>query len=200
MATAEQSTPVDQADEQSVEAQVLEFTLADQRYCVDIEAVAEDGDPAQLGEELSMEGSDQIIHSGIFNTPNGADGPGPIGPGASYTFTVNAAPGHLLTFVTMYVQSNDLFYAFAPAGLALFDAEDEPVGGDVTGQVMLYDAGTEADQEPGVGLNQAPRQASADTGPQGEGSVVAVDGTNDGYSYPAPSEILRVTITPPSTQ
>jgi len=70
----------------------------------------------------------------------------------------------------------------------------------MTGQVMLYDAGTEGDQGPGVGLDQAPCPAKVDTGPSGEGSVARVDGKNDGFSYPAASDVLRVTITPPSSQ
>lgn len=161
-----------------------------------IEAVAEDGDPAPLAEELSMEGSDQIIHSGIFNTPTGADGPGPIGPGASYTFTMNAAPGHLLTFITMYVQSNDLFYALSTNGYDLFDENGDPVSGDLTGTLCLYDAGTEGDEEPGAGLHQAPRQGSADTGPEGEGAITQVNGEDDGYGYPDPATLIKVTITP----
>jgi hypothetical protein len=69
----------------------------------------------------------------------------------------------------------------------------------VTEQIMLYDAGTEGDQEPGVGLDQAPRQSGLNTGPSGEGAIARVDGENEGYRYPARSDIVRVTITPPST-
>jgi hypothetical protein len=128
--------------------------------------------------------------------------PGPLFPGAAYTFETQGEPGARLSLATMYIQSNDLFYAFDPEGLALFDGAGLPVGEDDTGAqtVILYDAGTEGDQEPGVGADQAPRGAS-DTGPPGEGSVVQVasgdtGGDNDGFSYPAPSEIVRITVTP----
>lgn len=100
-----------------------------------------------------------------------------------------------LSLATTFVQSNDLFYAFAPAGLALFDG-DAPLSGHVTAQLGLYDAGTEGDEEPGVGLAQVVRQPAPDTGPAGEGSVALVGASNDGYTYPAPSAILRVTVVP----
>ena len=64
----------------------------------------------------------------------------------------------------MLVQSNDWFFAFAPEGLELFDEGGAPVTGDVTDQVAVWDAGTEVDQEPGVGEDQAPRQAGPNTG------------------------------------
>lgn len=163
-----------------------------------IESVAEDGMPSTLAGELSPETSDQFISGGAFATPDGADSNGPIGPGGSYTFTVTATPDHLLSFATMYVQSNDLFYALSPNGFELFDDSGTPVSGDVTARLCLYDAGTEGDEEPGVGLHQAPRQSEVDTGPSGEGSIAQVSGEDDGYSYPAPTEIVKVTITPQS--
>jgi len=148
-----------------------------------------------------------ILKSGAFNTPTGAGQPGPIAGGDSYQFTFTAGPNEIpdsgmrLSFATMFIQSNDLYYAFEPEGLALFE-NGTPIGqngpADVTDQVRLYDAGTEGDQEPGVGLDQAPRQTGSDTGPPGEGRVERVDGSNDGYDYPAPNNTLRVTITPPS--
>jgi hypothetical protein len=42
-------------------------------------------------------------------------------------------PGDRLSFATMFVQSNDKFYAPAGGGLALFDANGHPVSGDLTG-------------------------------------------------------------------
>ena len=162
-----------------------------------IEAIAEDGQPGEMQSMLS--GADGVKRVDVFNTPTGASEPGPLAPGSSYSFSVEAVPGDRLSLATMYIQSNDLFYAFEPQGLALYGANDQPVSGDVTEQIMLYDAGTEGDQEPGVGLDQAPRQSSLNTGPDGEGTITQVDGQNDGFEYPSPSAILRVTITPPST-
>ncbi len=66
------------------------------------------------------------------------------------------------------------------------------MSGDVTGQIQLWDAGTEVNQEPGVGPDQAPRQAGPDTGPD-EGGVVQI--VSDEFSYPDTSATIRVTIT-----
>jgi hypothetical protein len=66
------------------------------------------------------------------------------------------------------------------------------------------DAGTEVDQEPGVGLNQKPRQepTEEDKGPDEGGvveSVVAAgedSGTDGDFSYLGASQVIRITITP----
>jgi hypothetical protein len=161
-----------------------------------IERIAEDGMP--MGMVSMLTGTSGVKSAGVFNTPAGASSPGPLTPGNRYSFSVEAVPGDRLSLATMYIQSNDLFYAFEPSGLALFGENGQPVSGDVTDRVMLYDAGTEGDQEPGVGLDQAPRQMDTDTGPSGEGRIVQVNGEDDGFRYPDPNDIVRVTITPPS--
>jgi hypothetical protein len=159
-----------------------------------IEDIAEDGMPG--AKESAVSGADAVSAAGVFNTPDGADSAGPLTPGNRYSFSVEAAPGDRLSLATMYIQSNDLFYALPAEGLPLFDG-DQPIGRDVTGSVALYDAGTEGDQEPGVGLDQAPRQSSPDTGPDGEGPISEVTGgADDGFSYPATSSIIRVTVSP----
>ena len=155
-----------------------------------LEALAEDGDPGALGAALS-----ENFFSGVFNTPSGASEPGPLAPGAAWEFAVLAAPGDHLSFATMFVQSNDLFYAPGEDGIALFDADDNLLPGDVTEQVQLWDAGTEVNEEPGAGANQAPRQSGPDTGDDENGVVQIVA---DGFSYPAVSDVLAVTVTPAS--
>jgi hypothetical protein len=156
-----------------------------------LEALAEDGNPAGLAEALN--GMD--LHAGVFNTPAGADGPGPLLPGGAYEFEVKATPDTpYLSFATMFVQSNDLFVGPGEAGIALFDMDGMAMMGmhDVTADLLLWDAGTEANEEPGVGGDQAPRQAAANTGlPEIEGTVRVVD---DGYTYPDVSALLKVTI------
>ena len=159
-----------------------------------IEAIAEDGNPGVQVDALT--GVDLVKSVGAFNTPVSADGPAPIGPGGSYSFLVDAEPGYGLSFATMYIQSNDFFYAPQGTGIPLFDESNSPVEGDVTDLVYLWDAGTEVDEEPGVGLNQAPRQSGPNTGEDENGVIVLVDGENDGFTYPAAGEIIRVTITP----
>lgn len=102
--------------------------------------------------------------------------------------------GMVLSLASMFVPSDDLFYAFQPSSFALFDENDQPVGGGVTERVRLYDAGPEGDQEPGVGIDQAPRQSGADTGSSGEGSILRGNGSDGEVSSPSPNNIICVTI------
>jgi hypothetical protein len=135
-----------------------------------------------------------IVDGGVFNTPVGAGAAGPATPGDTYRFTFTASAGHRLSFATMYVQSNDLFFAPAEAGIALYDAAGSAVTGDVTSQVLLVDAGTEVNQEPGVGSDQPLRQAGPDTGADENGTVQAIADVSDGFTYPAVSDVLSVSI------
>jgi hypothetical protein len=154
-----------------------------------LEVLAEDGDPSALAAALASQAG--VSASGVFNTPVGAAQPGPLLPGQAYEFTFETVPGNNLSFATMFVQSNDLFYAPDGAGIALFNGDGTPVNGDVTAQVFLWDAGTEVNQEPGVGPDQAPRQAGPDTGPDEDGAVQIV---SDEFTYPDTSATIRVTI------
>ncbi|MQA90416.1 MAG: hypothetical protein GEU90_09285 [Gemmatimonas sp.] len=92
----------------------------------------------------------------------------------------------------MLGQSNDLFFSPDERGIDLF-AGNRPVSGDVTDQVDLWDAGTEINEPPGAGPNQAPRQSGPDTGPDENGVVRLVE---DGFVYPEVSEMIRVTLQP----
>jgi hypothetical protein len=156
-----------------------------------LEAQAEDGNPAILAK--SLEKQKGIKSLGSFNTPVGASAPGPIVPGGAYEFVIIAAPGSRLTLIAMFGQSNDLFYAPKEAGIALFNKQGKPVHGDITSQLVLWDAGTEVNQEPGAGSDQAPRQTAPNTGADEHGVVRVV---NDQYTYPKTSDVLRVTIIP----
>lgn len=159
-----------------------------------IEAIAEDGRPNGALDSDPNEPAGNLVASltdtdGIENVK--AFGSGPITPGNSVTFSVDAEEGDQLSFVTMYVQSNDYFYA--ADGLSLFDDDGTPISGDVTTQVTLYDAGTEVDQEAGVGLDQAPRQSALNTGADESGTVQDI-------STPPTGNVIEVTIDPPSAQ
>jgi hypothetical protein len=101
--------------------------------------------------------------------------------------------GDMLSFATMYVQSNDLFFSPGETGISLFPGGN-PVTGDITAQVLLFDAGTEVNEQPGVGPNQAPRQAAPDTGPDENGTVRAISDVLDGFTYPAVDAVITVTI------
>lgn len=165
------------------------FTPGDADRGMGLESLAEDGDPGVLAGNLT--GAAGVSGSGVFSVPAGAAAPGPLTPGNRYEFEFEASAGENLSFATMLVQSNDLFLAPSGDGISLFNQDGSPRTGDVTGQIMLWDAGTEVNELPGVGLNQAPRQSGPNSGPAENGTVHLV---NDGFSYPPVSDIIRVTL------
>ncbi len=157
-----------------------------QSSSVDLESLAEDGDPS--GFPGSLNGVSGVESFDIFTTPMGGASPAPIFPGEQYTFEFDAQPGDKLVFATMLVQSNDLFIG----GVIDLFQNGPPVSGDITSQLHLYDAMTEVNEYPGAGINQAPRQSGPDTGTSENGMVNLV---NDGFDYPAVTDMLRVSVT-----
>ena len=153
-----------------------------------LEAQAEDGNPELFAKKfLTVLGS---LHIGVFNTPVGASKPDPIFSGGAFEFEFVATEGMKLDLTTMYGQSNDLFYGPSQA-IDLFDASGNPVSGDVTDKFLLWDAGTEVNQAPGLGADQGPRQKGPNMGAAENGVVRLV---KDGFSYPNTKEVVRITI------
>jgi hypothetical protein len=157
-----------------------------------LESQAEDGDPSKLA--ASVKKAKGVVASGVFNTPVGDDKPGPALPGKAYHFTLEASPGDRLTVTTMFGQSNDLFYAPGDDGIALFE-KGAPIRGDITSRFYLWDAGTEVNEEPGFGPNQAPRQSAPNTGPSERKPVRRIEEVKDGFTYPSVDQVIRVTVT-----
>jgi hypothetical protein len=157
-----------------------------------LEMQAEDGDPSGLVSSLMTMHHGSNLH-GVFNMPAGAMAAGPIRPGDSYEFTVTALPGMKLFMTQMFGQSNDWFYAPSVNGIALFDNKGNPVSGNITDQLYLWDAGTEKDEEIGIGLNQGPRQKNTNTGEAENGVVHRV---SDARWVGRNTEYFRITITP----
>ena len=155
-----------------------------------LEAQSEDGDPSMLAK--SLKGAKGIKSVTVFNTPVGASGPGPITPGAAYETTISAMPGERLSLTLMMGQSNDWFYAPAEAGIELFK-DGKAISGDITSQMILWDVGTEVDQEAGIGSDQGPRQKGPNTGKAENGMVKKV---SDGKSYAEAPSVIRVTVKP----
>lgn len=133
-----------------------------------LEALAEDGVPGLFARDA--------LAQGFFSTDasdNYADAP--VHPGESITFAVEVPPDTTpqLSFAMMFGESNDWFMAPAGAGIALFDADGAPIAEqDVSDQIQVWDAGTEADQPLGMGADQAPRQTVSGQG-RPEGLVAA---------------------------
>lgn len=155
-----------------------------------LETLAETGNPGPLSRAL--EGTGGIVALGADDTPVGSTAGGPILPGKGYEFEIEALPGQTLSMAWMFGQSNDLFYS-NDRPIALFDATGQPVKGDMTAQLALWDAGTEVNEEPGLGPNQGPRQKTPEAGVAEHQAVAHV---RDRFSYPKLADVLRVTITP----
>ena len=167
------------------------FTVGEVQPGIGLEAQAEDGDPTMLsGNITSLE---DVMSSGVFSIPEGDDMPGPALPGNSFVFTFDAAPGDRLSFTSMFGQSNDLFYSPGAEGINLFFCNRWPIRGDITRYIYLWDAGTEVNQEPGLGPDQAPRQSGPNTGAS---ESMPVNLVNDEFTYPDTREVIKVTITP----
>lgn len=121
-------------------------------------------------------------------------------PGEAYEIRFTAGPGHNLTFATSLIESNDWFFAPDAAGIPLY-VNGQPIAGDLTSSVRLWDAGTEENQELGVGDATCGNQPSRDYGaPDPDSRVRLVTETSVGGSpVPAVSSMIRVTIGPGNT-
>lgn len=168
------------------------FTAGKRDVGEGLELLAETGNPSDLAKSLI--GKSGIVSVGADAKPVGADAEGPIPPGQKYEFEVVAQPGEMLSTAWMFGQSNDLFYS-NDRPIALFDAAGKPKSGEMTAQLSLWDAGTEVNEEPGLGPNQGPRQATPDAGITEHQGIAHV---RDKYSYPRIGDVLRVKITPAS--
>jgi hypothetical protein len=166
------------------------FIGGEQDAGVGLELLAETGNPADLVKSLTRKAG--VVSVGADATPVGTEAEGPITPGQSYEFKIVAHPGQILSTAWMFGQSNDLFYS-NDRPIALFDASGRAVSGEMTTQLSLWDAGTEVNEEPGLGPNQGPRQKTPEDGAQERQGIAHV---NDKYSYPRTADVLRVTVTP----
>ena len=178
---------------------------------VGLEALAEAGPPTGFeGEDGLVDelgASTEVHDSGAYtpadtvadpNDPRGeVPGAPPIAPGGAFAFEVEVTPGQRLSVASMFVPSNDVFVSTDPAGIALWPEDGEPVDGDVTDGVSLFDAGTEPNAEaPGTGPDQAPAQDAPDQGAEENGTVRRLSAVDDGHEYPAVGDVVQVTVTP----
>jgi hypothetical protein len=157
-----------------------------------LERLAEDGNPGVLTDYITQS-LKSVQRNGVVTTPIGDATAGPTTPGKAYEFTVAASPGQRLTLAFMFGQSNDLFYAPGAKGIELFDAKGQPRTADATSQLQLWDVGTEVNEEPGLGANQAPRQPAPNTGTAERKPIQLV---HDRFTYPAAKDVVKVTIRP----
>ena len=123
-----------------------------------------------------------------------ADGSGMLQSGRYYEFTVDARPGDRLSLASMIGQSNDGLIATGPEGIALFDANNRPVTGNITAQLSLWDVGTEVNEEPGLGRNQGVRQGVPHAGDPERRPIRAMSDAEFGARWPPVSKMVRVTV------
>lgn len=154
------------------------FTLGQPDRGVGLESLAEDGNPLPLGNALV----DSYPFVTVYGPGDATQGYSPIEPGGTTEFSVELVDDQVVSVAFMFSQSNDVFVhgTFGQAG-------------DVTSAFELLDAGTEANQEPGFGSDQGPRQVDVNTGEADPNRAVRV--VDDGFTYPAIDAFLKVTAT-----
>lgn len=129
--------------------------------------------------------SQPLVESGTFQ---GTGTPPVILPGQSVSIQFSAAKGEALTFATMYGWSNDLFFAPANPGIMLYDDGGNPMTGDVSAQIKLWDNGTRINQAPGSTVNHP--------GTADHQNITEVNGTDaQGNTYLQASKLVKATLT-----
>lgn len=143
--------------------------------------------PVNLQSSITVENvldSRSLVESGTFQ---GTGTPPVIKPGESVSFRFSASVGQTVTFASMYGWSNDLFFAPANLGIALYNANKTPIEGDVSTQIKLWDNGTR--------INQKPRAAVNHPGVAEANAITEVSGTdNQGNTYLPASSLVKATL------
>ena len=168
----------------------LELVELDQPASAGLELLAEAGDPSSFIEEAGARLQNARTFGGDSSSSYSDQ---PIMPGASVEFGFRATEGDRFGLASMFGQSNDVLVVTAPAW-DLFDEQGEPYLGVIP--LRYVDAGTEVNQEPGAGPDQAPRQSSTEDG-EVEDEVATAFEVEDrsGYQYPALGDIAVLEIT-----
>lgn len=148
-----------------------------------------DDEPKLQNNTITVENvldSKPLVESGTFQ---GSGTPPVVFPGQSVSFSFYAAKNQTITFATMYGWSNDLFFAPANPGIALYMNDGTPITGDVSSQIKLWDNGTRINQTPGMSVTH-PGTAEATTK-----NITEVNGT-DGYgnTYLPASQLMHVSL------
>lgn len=101
-------------------------------------------DSAVITVENIIEGK-SLSQSGTFQ--NAGSSP-VLNPGESTSFSFYAGKGQTISFAAMYGKSYDLFFAPANPGIKLYQDNGDPVTGNVSSQIRLWDNGTRVNQAP----------------------------------------------------
>jgi len=148
-----------------------------------------DNPPATTSSTITIENvldSKPLVESGTFKN----EGASPlILPGESVSIRFSAAKGQAITFATMYGWSNDLFFAPANPGIKVYDDNGNPIEGDVSTQIRLWDNGTRINQAPGASvMHPGVGEAVAK-------NIMEVNGTDaQGNTYATASNLMQVAL------
>jgi hypothetical protein len=75
----------------------------------------------------------------------------------------------------------------------LFDDSGAPISADLTASLKFWDAGTEVNQDPGLGPDTGNNETAFNQGPTEGGVVRPVD---DEFTYPEIAAVLSITVEP----
>lgn len=157
-----------------------------------LEQMAEDGQSGALIEDMRSR-ADAV---GTFGTENVDDdyATAPLGPGDSTSFEAEGLSNQRLSFLGMFIHSNDVVFSTLPEGIALDELEPGQ-SMEITASLALFDVGTEQNEEPGIGPSQPMQSMQHDVGESEMGVVERIEGSDAaGYAYPAVGEFLSVSI------
>lgn len=144
---------------------------------VGLEELAEDGDPAPW--LAAIDGAAGIGTAAI------TDAPLPFGESVVLSVTPDET-NRFISLATMVGTSNDAFVATFPSGIALIDENGDHrmnamIEADFLRLLAVWDAGTEANEVPGVGPNTGAQQLVPDVGAADPDATIRPysDDTND---------------------
>lgn len=154
---------------------------------------AQQGDGTDIAALLGNSSSTLSFGRVSGGAPNlrGFSGSNGIAPGTTVNFGIRGKPGDRFSFVTRFYESNDAFFGVEAGGFSLFGKDGQPTGGVV--DAILYSAGTQAQENPGSGLNQDPRRVPGSLLPNF--TAIAVSAVSSPV-YPPAASVIRITITP----
>jgi hypothetical protein len=143
-----------------------------------------------------------VLKASVAYTQPGQTVGSNLAPGQYYDIRFTAGANQNLSLATMLFESNDWFFATDPAGIPLY-TNGVPLSGDITSLIKLYDAGTEADEEPGVGTSTGVNQGTmASLGSKDANDhvrlvpdvVTLANGAQ--FARPSVEAMIKVTVTP----
>ncbi len=153
------------------------------------EVLAESGHVRDLLRELASVADNRGTFGGDSESSYGDQ---PLFSGDQVSFGFRATEGQALSFATMFGESNDTVARGQEH--PLFDDSGVPTS---TRLVVVYvDAGTERNEELGVGPNQGPRQSEPTAGEVEALRMTEFETTGpQGFEFPTPSSVRVVDIT-----